>query len=1218
MFSAIFLFELKYRIARPATWIYFGVFFLLGFVIMLLLGGNVEGISAQLSGGAHINANSPYTISSIISSLSLFGTIIVSAIVGNPVYRDFEHNTHALFFTKPITKAQYLGGRFLGSAFIALLAMTGIGFGIFAATQTPWVEAQRMGPFSLMAYIQPYVQIVIPNLLFAGAVFFTTASLTRSMVPNYVGCIILYVLLRTATTLVANIDNQVLAGLLDPLGRSAMSSTVRYWTAYEKNHLLIPFSGLLLANRLVWMGVAALIWAFCYWRFRFGHFVSDKKRKQAAVPQSATANIPQPAEIRETARLSIPRASLDFSFRQLLRQFAMLTKLEFSSIVRNIYFLVIVLVGILFLLLTSTQLGKLFDTPTLPVTYQVTDLFSATFGLFMLIIIIFYSGELVWRERSAKIEQLMDALPLPNGLLYGSKLAALMLVQVLLLAVVMVFGIVLQAMRGYFHFDFPVYFKALFGVNLISWWLMCVLAMLVQVLVNNKYLGHFVMVIYYIIMLFLPALGVEHKMLEFGSDPGIIYSDMNGYGHFVWPFIVFKVYWAGFALLLAIVSNLYFVRGTETRFRTRRKMARARFTGKVKLATLTGLLVFMGTGGYIFYNTNILNTYTTSKESEKEAARYEKTFGKFRNSPQPKIVAVNVNVNIFPKERSVTITGSYTLKNKTNVPIDSVHVLFAGQAKVNKLGFDKPAKQVLYDKDLSYYIFRLDHPLLPGDSTVLNMDLAYESKGFTNSGFGGAPVVYNGTFFNNKSVMPTIGYSEEGELSGSEERKKYGLARKERMPAQSDTMYYRRNVLSADADWIRFETVVSTTDDQVALAPGYLLKDWKENGRHYFHYKMDVPILNFYAFQSARYEVKRDKWNDVNIEIYYDQQHPYNIDRMIKGIKKALDYYTKNFSPYQHHQVRIVEFPRYAAFAQSFPNTIPYSEGIGFIADVDDSDPEAIDYPFYVTAHEVAHQWWGHQVIGANVQGATLMMETMAQYSALMVMEKEYGPEKMRKFLRYEMDSYLRGRSAERVKELPMVTMEGQQYIHYNKGSVVMYALKDYIGEDSLNAALRRYIKKTAYQEAPFTTSTEFVDSLRAATPDSLKSVIHDLFETITLFDNKITGFESQKQPDGKYKVTLTVESKKFRADSVGNETAIAVNDWIDIAVFGRVKENGHYTTKPLYFKKHHITKATTKIEVIVDSQPSEGGIDPYNKLIDRVPSDNTGNGSARLTLGGR
>ena len=141
---------------------------------------------------------------------------------------------------------------------------------------------------------------------------------------------------------------------------------------------------------------------------------------------------------------------------------------------------------------------------------------------------------------------------------------------------------------------------------------------------------------------------------------------------------------------------------------------------------------------------------------------------------------------------------------------------------------------------------------------------------------------------------------------------------------------------------------------------------------------------------------------------------------MIAATKAGLDYFTTAFGPYQHQQFRIIEFPRYAAFAQSFPNTIPYSEGIGFIARVRPDDPEDIDYPYYVTAHELAHQWWGHQVPGGNVQGETMLVETLAQYSALMVMKRKYGEAKMQRFLRYELDRYLLGRSTEQKKELPL------------------------------------------------------------------------------------------------------------------------------------------------------------------------------------------------------
>jgi aminopeptidase N len=376
-----------------------------------------------------------------------------------------------------------------------------------------------------------------------------------------------------------------------------------------------------------------------------------------------------------------------------------------------------------------------------------------------------------------------------------------------------------------------------------------------------------------------------------------------------------------------------------------------------------------------------------------------------------------------------------------------------------------------------------------------------------------------------------------------------------------------------------------------------------DGGRRFFRYTMDIPILHFYSYLSADYAVRRDRWNDVAIEIYYHEPHAYNLDRMIDSIRKSLDYFTENFGPYQHRQVRIIEFPRYAAFAQSFPNTIPYSESVGFIAEV--RDEEDIDYIFYITAHEVAHQWWAHQVIGANVQGATMLSESLSQYSALMVMEKEYGAEKMRRFLKYELDRYLRDRGGELVEELPLMLVENQMYIHYQKGSVIMYALRDYLGEEVLNGALRRYRDAVAYQEPPYTTTKEFMAYIREATPDSLAYILEDMFETITLFSNRVEEAVITPREDGRYGVRLAVESKKMRADGQGVETEIEIGDWIDIGIFGEKEIDGKKQETLLYLKKHRIDANEMTFDLVVDGKPVRAGIDPYNKLIDRNSDDN-------------
>ena len=172
------------------------------------------------------------------------------------------------------------------------------------------------------------------------------------------------------------------------------------------------------------------------------------------------------------------------------------------------------------------------------------DLLSARSAVFMLVIITFYAGELTWRERENRLDQIHDALPIPTWLPFLGKLLALMLVPVVLQALLMLCGLGIQTAKGYHHYELGLYFKGLFGIELIDYWLVCVLAMTVHSLVNQKYLGHFIMIVYFIAISFAGALGFEHNLYKYGATPPYIYSDMNGFGHFLLRVRAFQAYWA--------------------------------------------------------------------------------------------------------------------------------------------------------------------------------------------------------------------------------------------------------------------------------------------------------------------------------------------------------------------------------------------------------------------------------------------------------------------------------------------------------------------------------------------------------------------------------------------------------------------------------------------------------------------------------------------------
>ncbi|MFY9310815.1 MAG: M1 family aminopeptidase [Bacteroidia bacterium] len=1207
MFTQIFLFELKLWFKKPATYIFFSIFFGLSMLFTSL----IAGLLGPTSGDSNTIINSASAIADVLNGLNtdIIGTIILITIIAPAVYKDFQYNTHPLLFTKPISKPGYLFGRFLAAFLVALFVLTGSAFGHFITCLFPGIEPDKLGAISISNYLQPFILFVVPNTLLIGAIFFSLVTFSRNMIAGYVGCVALILIKAISSSLLGDMDNQSLAAILEPFGEQALKKITKYWSPSEQNTLSIPFEQELLYNRILWLGIAGGVTLITYIRFNFHQFneplvfFKRKNKKEFLSIASAAVN----------SLSDIPKSAQVFTTKFSLFQTWYLAKFEYRKIVKSIFFLIIIALSILSFVAVSSQLSLIYGTSTYPVTYQMLQTGGSIFQFFMIILIVFYAGIIVWRERDAKVDELVGVTPMEPWVSFASKFTALIMIQASLLFVIMLTGIVLQLYNGYYKIELLQYIKELFGFKLISLTLICVMAMALQVIINNKYVAYFIAVLLLIIMpIAFNLLEWNSQLVQYNSSgPRMLYSDMNGYGHILFSYFMFKTYWTGFAIILIVVSNLLWVRGKEKGFRARLRIAKPLFNAKAKLFISLGILIFLLSGGFIYYNTNILNKNISSKEQEKLQAEFEKKYKYYARTPQPRIVAANWNVDIFPEKHGVSASGYYFLKNKTSKSIDTLFINILDEITTEELIFSEPFSLLEENKTLGVLIYKLSTPLSPGDSIRMSMKLNYFPKGFKNSEAGTA-IVDNGTFFNS-GYLPSIGYQPDAELSEESTRKKYGLNKKARMANVNDSLARMNTYISHDADWIDFECIVSTSNDQTAIAPGYLQREWEKDGRRYFHYKMDCKILNFYSFLSARYEIKRDQWVSVSnpaqpvaIEIYYHKAHEYNLDRMVNSIKKSLDYYTKNFSPYQHRQVRIIEFPRYANFAQSFPNTIPFSEGIGFIAKVDDKNPESIDYPFYVTAHEVAHQWWAHQVIGGNVQGSTLMAETMSQYSALMVMEKEFGKKAMKKFLKYEMSQYLQGRTFEGKKELPLMLVENQQYIHYNKGSVIMYALKDYIGEDSLNAALARYIKKVAYQEPPYTNSIEFLSYIKAVTPDSLKYIINDMFETITLYENKTGSCSYTKTADGKYSVKFTVESKKMKADSIGKLKDVSINDWIDIGVFGSKEISGITEETELYLQKRKINKAKMEFEIIVDEVPVKVGIDPYNKLIDRTPDNNT------------
>ena len=1208
MFKDIFLFELKYRFSRPATWIYFGLLLVVSF---LLIGTGSTPASEK------VFHNSPIVIANLLLLISIFGILIASAVMGVPLYRDLEHKTGTFLFSYPISKFGYFMGRFWGSfltlLFISLGALIGIYLGSLLGPLFG-TDAERYGPNSLINYFQPWFTLILPNLWLASSIFFALIIFTRTIRSIYAGGIVIFIGYLLANFLTQDIENKDLVQLIDPFGLNSFFLQTRYLTPFEQNTYLVSVTGNLLLNRVLWTMVGLAFFVASYFRFSFNYFFQTVQKKKV-----------EKQEIEQAPAGSLKRFASDFSSTYQWNSLITLTKIEVQNVLKDIYFRSILLGGMIFLILDFWIGNSLYSVPNLPATSFLMEYKGYDYNLFVFIIIVFFTGEALHRDKSTGYSIINDTFPVKDGIVVTSKFMGMTFVCLILTTLPIIVGLLVQLLKGFFQFDLWVYFVDSYLITFPDYLQMVMLVFAVHLLVNNKFGGHAAAIGIWLVMIILRSFAdYNFNLFFFSYKPGYTWSDMNGLGHFAESLIWFNIYWTSFGIFLVLFFSIFFSRGTEDSWKSRWKTAKGRLSRPATQIGFAFLALALVTGAYIFQSVVYQNSYRTIEEGKLRQVAYEKQLKSYERLPQPKITKIKIKADLFPIEREAYFEADVQLVNKTSSVIDSVHfnsdglssfsILYQGDTLPYRFPLVyEPAKfQIWGEKESShwYKITALPEPMQPGDTLDLKIVSHKKYSGIPNSGYG-REIVYNGTFYSES--LPSMGYDPNLELASDEDRKKYGLPEKpEELPEHNDPFGQSTLLFADEADLISFEAIVSTIPSQIAIAPGYLQKEWEENGRRYFHYIQDTPIQSFFTFVSAEYEVLKDKavlpdGQEVAIEIFHHPTHTYNLDRFMAAYKDGLTYFSETYGNFQFRQMRLLEFPRYATFAQSFPNTVPFAESFGWVADF--KDPDDFDYVYYVTAHELAHQWWGHQITPNYTRGSNLISEALAEYSALILTERRYGKDNMKRFLKEELDNYLSGRANEGKKENTFINCN-RAYQWYYKGSLILYGLQDLIGQEAMDSALRSFNQEFGLKETPpFPGSYDLYRHLKAVTPDSINYYLDDTWNKITLYDNKAEKVTAKKVAEGEYEITLNIRSQKLYADETGKESNAEYQaDYIDIGIFAAEDKNedGRTRVNPLYIQKHKIKPGQSTITLKVKGEPVKAGIDPYNKLIDRIPDDNT------------
>lgn len=1187
MFRNIFVKELKSHLSQLSFYIFVAVMFF--FVYLYAQNTNPNHIVFNLTHGKEFNV-AAVKIAKMFTNWTIAGIFFVMLFVGRSVVKDFQVNIHDFFFTTGIKKWEYLGGRFFGAFITALLAYLIIPVAVFIGNLSLSQELQ--GPLFFETFARPYFFIVLPNILLISSFIFAISTLSRQAIYAYMSSIILiilYIVLILGTT---SLKNPTLRILIDPFGMNALTIASQYWTVNDLNQNLMPINSLLIINRLISIALSALCLILTYKKFTLTHNRLTASKKTLTVSQQAETKEDVPQLIIKPNQIV---GSGNF------KKISSLVFLEWKRILIHPAFLILFALGMMQWI--SNVMGNMDGSGTQSEAYTSWLLSqSMHLWMYMVPITILFGGLIVWREKDHKTQDIYHTLPLSDAQRAISKIFAIFGMQVSYLFFSIIVGALFQII-AFQHFDIQLdlYFQRLFGMELLNYFQLTILVVLIQIAFRNKILGFFISSVLFIFdLIFIDIIKWDIPYLRFAHFPSFTYSNINEYGPYQTLLINYGIYWFLFSILILMLC-IFLWKSSENDQLIHRVRYAFKKTRKSQIMIFSSILIlFLIQGANILYNRFVLNDHYTQNATEKEMIQYEKQCLPFMNYPQVSVTEVNLNVDLFPKEQNADIRGNYVLKNNTKLPIDTLFISMWNQKRAHLMNFSSSIEltEVIPMKNYRLGIFRLNKPLNPGDSLTLNFEVQYRTKGFTDLSTETA-IVQNGSLLSlggrdNQRYIPQIGINKGHFISQNEIRKKYHLGKAKDLASIEKA---DRKIPFSNFDMIRYHCIVSTDKGQTAISNGELIKSWEKEDRSYFEYQPLIPISNELVIASAKYSTIKENYKGINLEIYYHEKHNKNLDRIISGFKTSIDL-NSFLSKYPHKTLRIIETPAYMSYAaaRAFPMMYVWNENSGFTSRV--NEKKKPDQVFAISAHEMAHHWWGFEILPVEAEGLYFPIESMAEMMSTLALEKHYGKDIALKYVKNSREIYLKRRGKSNEDEVPVARCgNNQSHIAYQKGMIQLYALRTYIGNEAFNQGLKDFFDRFSSQKEIYPLSIDLVQSLRNVTPDSLKTLCDDLFMNITLYDFKIDKSSISKN-NTDYLYQIQIKSGKTYADQNGKESNSNLNDYVLIAL--KDKDN---TTKEQYFVK--INQALQTITLKSKHKYDSIEINPNGLLIEKEITDN-------------
>jgi ABC-type transport system involved in multi-copper enzyme maturation permease subunit len=1122
--ASIVRFEILYNAQKAYTYIFFGLLVFQG--VWFSMGAN------NLVANNNILLNAPAINYKLLACMGMLLFAVTAIISAGALARDLESGAAHILYPGIIHEKRYFCGKYIGVVLVNLAVVLGYPLGIllfpFLGTGAP----EQFGPAPLGQLVHGFFLLTMPNMVFLITFSVFLVVMFRKAAAAYIGVLLILICFLIAVSVQSESSLILIVELLDPFGYCSVKHITDKMDMLEFNTAYLPVSTELLWNRMIWGAVSIFLFGVSFLKFKFKHFVAQTAKKPRRQKEPVCPAQEKPFQKNRSNAVPVP----EYGPRSCLVKSVEFAWLEMKSLFRSpIFSFIMITLFLMFLgynfLWTSAQY---LTTSHLPLTSVMT---YARIPMMIVIamMLLILSGELLFKDRSSGVWQLIDAMPTPSWVFVLSRWLTMGIVAFCIASLIFAAGILSQLAMGFTDIEWHLYIRDLYGSK--SGWLTFLqiisLAFFCGALFNSRLKGH----IFSIGVFLFIAMSVDHKLIEqlrfgFPFVPGVFgperynYSQMNGYGVLDAGLFWYSGAWTALAALFFVLTLLLWNRGVDRSLKERwqvMKRTLCESRGKGLAGAMVLCLFLFGCFQYGIHDNLIRKAgYQTEAQKEAAAAAYEKKYVRYRETPWPKITDLDLNLDLFPAKRQANCTARLVLQNKTDRPMDTLHLDRAQKLTVAELYCDGHTLEKLEDdSEFRHAIYRLQPALAPGNTMGLNIKATLAYKGFHQSDFQG-DLTYNGSVLGT-DFLPFFGYDRSRELDENKKRLRQGLDLLDSRMDRADNLFSGANRFeSVQADSLTWNMVISTDGDQTVIGPGEEVNTWQEKGRNYSRFRSEHPGSMDFKIISARLVTRAFDCQGVPCRLSHDPRHTYNLQVVEDAMQKAVSWLSGKLGHYPYSVAQVVEKPFYDTDFITFANVTAISEACGWTADI--QEDEDGQYVYLTMARELAGQWILASLKAADVQGAELLTQSIAQYYAFRFMDETWGHGQTGKWLDKAYKDYEKDRAEEAIEEKPLLFVDKATYLSREKGGLALYALSRRMGPETFDQWLGKWIVR-ACQKETFLTSADFYNDLKNFVPAGLHPFVRDWFEMRIQYR---LSLDNAQIKDGK--LALTISAAKMES----------------------------------------------------------------------------------------